>query len=65
CSSHLRPLVTFMLYTGARASEALYLDWVNVDLGRAHVVFPETKNGEPRGVPLHSRRGDPCQPAAP
>jgi integrase len=54
CSSHLRPLVTFMLYTGARASEALYLDWVNVDLGRAHVVFPETKNGEPRGVPLHS-----------
>lgn len=55
CSDHLRPLVTFMLYTGARVSEALYLDWSNVHLSRAHVVFPETKNGEPRGVPLHSR----------
>jgi integrase len=55
CSFHLRPLVTFMLYTGARVSEALYLDWANVDLSRSHVYFPETKNGEARGVPLHSR----------
>ena len=55
CSDHIRPLVIFMLYTGARVSEALYLDWSTVDLSRAHVVFPQTKNGEPRGVPLHSR----------
>jgi integrase len=28
CSGdHLRPLVTFMFYTGARAGEALWLDW--------------------------------------
>jgi integrase len=26
CSYHMRPLVTFMLYTGSRVSEALYLD---------------------------------------
>lgn len=55
CSDHLRPLVIFMFYSGARMSEALYLDWANVDLGRAHVRFLDTKNGDPRGVPLHSR----------
>lgn len=52
-SAHLRPLVVFMLYTGARLSEALYLDWDALDLARAHVDFLDTKNGEPRGVPLH------------
>ncbi len=53
CGDHLRPLVTFMLYTGARVSEALYLDWNQVDLQRGHVIFLDTKNGEDRGVPLH------------
>jgi len=55
CSPHLRPLVTFLFGTGARASEALYLDWRDVDLARAHVTFVKTKNGEQRGVPLHGR----------
>jgi integrase len=55
CSDHLRPLVTFMLYTGARTGEALWLDWRDVDLTRAHVTFPKTKNGDARGVPLHPR----------
>jgi integrase len=55
CSDHLRPLVIFMLYTGARTGEALWLDWRDVDLGRAHVQFPKTKNGDARGVPLHPR----------
>jgi integrase len=55
CSDHLRPLVIFMLYTGARTGEALWLHWSNVDLARAHVSFPMTKNGDPRGVPLHPR----------
>lgn len=52
---HLRPLVIFLLCTGARLSEALYLDWAQVDLGRCHVVFLDTKNGTNRGVPLHPR----------
>ena len=52
---HLRPLVIFLLSTGARLSEALYLDWRNVDLSRAHVSFLDTKNGDSRGVPLHPR----------
>jgi integrase len=55
CSGHLRPLVIFLLYTGARTGEALWLDWSDVDLGRGHVTFPKTKNGDARGVPLHER----------
>jgi integrase len=55
CSSHLRPLVIFMLYTGARIGEALWIDWRRVDLQRRHVTFVETKNGETRGVPLNNR----------
>jgi integrase len=55
CSKHLRSLVMFLLGTGARMSEALYLDWREVDLTRAHVTFLDTKNNESRGVPLHSR----------
>ena len=56
CSGdHLRPLVTFMLYTGARVGEALWLDWRNVDLSRGHVTFVNTKNGDSRGVPINQR----------
>ncbi len=54
-SAHLQPLIIFLFYTGARVGEALWLDWRNVDLGRAHVAFGKTKNGEARGVPLHHR----------
>jgi integrase len=54
-ADHMKPLVTFLFYTGARVGEALWLDWRDVDLGRAHVTFPRTKNGEARGVPLHQR----------
>ena len=54
-SDHLRPLLIFLFYTGARVGEALWLDWKNVDLSRAHVQFLKTKNREPRGVPLHPR----------
>lgn len=57
---HLRPLVVFLLSTGARLSEALYLEWSDVDLSAAHVVFRPTdargiKTGESRGVPLPAR----------
>ncbi len=55
CADHLRPLVIFLFYTGCRIGEALWLDWHNVDLARRHVIFPKTKNGEARGVPLHDR----------
>lgn len=51
---HMRPLIQFLLYTGARAGEALWLDWSDIDLSRRHVQFIGTKNGTDRGVPLHS-----------
>jgi hypothetical protein len=52
-SVHAAPLLTFMLYTGARVAEAVYLRWEQVNLIRRHVVFLDTKNGTDRGVPLH------------
>jgi integrase len=62
CNESFRVLVIFLLYTGARIGEALWLDWRDVDLIRGHVTFPidpsdgrRTKNNEPRGVPLHPR----------
>ena len=55
CAQHLAPLVVLMFYTGARVSEAVYLDWDEVDLLRRRVMFLDTKNGEDRGVPLHPR----------
>jgi integrase len=55
CAPHLKPLVILLLYTGARCGEALWLDWDSVDLTRRHATFPETKNGDARGVPLNGR----------
>ena len=55
CAPHLRPLVIVLLYTGARLGEALDLDWAEVDLGKARLVFLDTKNGTDRGVPLCQR----------
>lgn len=55
CSAHLKPLIVFLLYTGCRLSEGLYLDWAQVDLKRGEVQFLKTKNGDARGVPLHPR----------
>jgi integrase len=53
CAPHLKPLVAFLFYTGARVGEALWIDWRFVDLQRGQVQFLDTKNGRDRGVPLH------------
>ena len=55
CAPHLRPLVIFLLYTGARCGEALWITWKDIDLNSRHVSFINTKNGTNRGVPLHHR----------
>lgn len=52
---HLRPLVTFYLGTGCRASEALDLEWRDVSPGGERVVLWETKGGYSRGVDLQRR----------
>jgi integrase len=57
----LRPLLVFLLLSGARLGEALPLDWADVDLAARWMVFRNTKRnkqgedhpGEDRGVPIH------------
>jgi integrase len=51
---HLRPLLRFLACTGCRVSEALGLDWRDVDLnaGRAILWEGETKGGSRRVVML-------------
>ena len=63
CSEHLRPLVIFLLYTGARLSEALYIDWQQIDLARGQVQFLATKNGDLRVFPASAGRRYPCKPS--
>jgi integrase len=56
---HLKPLLTFLFYTGARIGEAMGLQMQDINLDRRHVQFIGTKNttGDQRvlsrGVPLH------------
>lgn len=49
---HLRPLLVFMIATAARVSEALELDWGDVDLAAGRVTFRRTKAGVERWVDL-------------
>ncbi|WP_044536564.1 site-specific integrase [Bradyrhizobium sp. LTSP885] len=58
---HIKPLLIFLFYTGARISEAMNLQLNDLDLDRRHVQFVGTKNVlgngkiRSRGVPLHPR----------
>lgn len=45
-------LLTFLLYTGVRLSEALRLEWKDVDFTRATAFLEDTKNGESLTVNL-------------
>jgi integrase len=52
---HLQPLLTFLVGTGARMSEALELEWKDVDLKGHRCTLWRTKNGKARTVELPSR----------
>jgi integrase len=54
---HLKPLVTFLIGTGARMAEAVYLDWRDVDLTGARAIFwaDQTKAGKRRNAALPPR----------
>jgi integrase len=52
---HIRPLVVFLVGTGARMSEALELEWRDVDLAGGRAIFWRTKNGTRRVVLLPQR----------
>ncbi len=57
-SADLYPFVLFCLTTGCRKGEASALEWRHVDLTRRWAVFPTTKNGTARGVPLTTAVAD-------
>jgi integrase len=52
--SHLRPVLTFGYYTGARLGEILHLRWsqVNLNSRTAYLEPGTTKNDQPRTIPL-------------
>ncbi|EEF27621.1 conserved hypothetical protein [Ricinus communis] len=47
--------VNFQIMTAARRGEALQLNWADVDFEKRSAYIAETKNGQPRSLPL---RGD-------
>ena len=59
---HLVGIVTLALNTGMRKNEILGLTWERVELDKdlgfnARITLYETKNTEPRGVPLNTAAG--------
>jgi integrase len=54
--SNLMPLITFLYWCGVRVGEALKIEWPQVDLDARIVRLEDdqTKNGEPRILPLPS-----------
>jgi integrase len=51
---NLKPLVTFLYYTGVRLGEALQVEWTQVDLKAPMIRLEDeqTKTGEARTIPL-------------
>lgn len=49
---HIRSALRLYLLTGLRKREILHARWENVDFGHKTLRLPDTKNGEPRRVPL-------------
>lgn len=51
----LKPFVLLALETAMRRSEILALSWSDIDLKKRTATLHETKNGDPRIVPLSSK----------
>ena len=51
-NSDLYTVVILAMSTGARKNEIWKLSWDKVDLKNRYILFEETKNDEPRSVPL-------------
>lgn len=50
--SWLRPIVTLARHTGLRRGNIIGLTWSQVDFEREAIIIPQTKNGDPIGLPL-------------
>jgi len=53
CSEHLRPIVVMAINTGMRLSEILNLQWSDVNLGTRIIKVGQSKNNEPRFIPIN------------
>ena len=53
CSPHLRPIVVTALNTGMHKSEILGLTWQDIDFGARTITVRQTKNNEPRVIPMN------------
>lgn len=47
-----RDFFKLLLFTGLRRTEALSIEWKNVDFNERVIVIPETKNGDPLSLPI-------------
>lgn len=52
CHGNIKPLAYFLLATGIRLDEGVFLTWDNVNLKRKTATLPGTKNGTTRTVHL-------------
>jgi integrase len=55
CATYLHSLVVMAIETGMRFGELVSITWDNVDFSARTVHLPDTKNGNPRTVPLSAR----------
>ena len=62
---HLASIVVIALNTGMRKGEILGLEWERVDFARGVLVLHQTKNGEPREVPMNQAVYDALRAIAP
>jgi integrase len=61
-NKHLPSIVTLAINTGMRKNEIMRLKWERIELDKdlgfnARITLYDTKNGEPRGVPLNTAAG--------
>jgi integrase len=51
---HLRAIVTVALHTGMRSGEIRSLQWHDLDFDSGFIIIRDSKNGEPRHIPMDS-----------
>jgi integrase len=49
---HIKPIVQLAWVSGARRDKIMSLKWAHVDLDKKLIQIQETKNDEPRTIPL-------------
>jgi integrase len=51
---HMRPMVMLALHTGMRRGEILNLEWRDLDFNTGSILIRDSKNGQPRHIPMDS-----------